>query len=121
MSQQIRIHGIRRMRSARVFPSVNGLNAHVTHKPSDPSSSDPEEILLPQEIAQHPGARKGILQMQSIALGHNQTICPRGPKRAPEGGNTPSIKQYNTQILACRVTDSLRPGRVIFLRSVIPL
>jgi hypothetical protein len=64
------------------FPSINGLNAHGPHQPSDPSASDPEEILSRQEIAQHPSARKGILQMQSIELSRNREICLRGPLRA---------------------------------------
>jgi hypothetical protein len=49
------------MLSARVFPSINGLNAYGLHRPSDPSTADPKEILVSQEIAQHPSARKGIL------------------------------------------------------------
>jgi hypothetical protein len=49
--------------------AVDGRNPHPPHQGGHVPPTDPL-ALLPEEIAQHPGARKGILQMQLVNPAH---------------------------------------------------
>ena len=67
----IRMNGVGRMPPNEMRFLAQRLNPHSAHQ-DDHLAPTNGAALLPQEIAQHPRSRKGILQMQLIDPPHQR-------------------------------------------------
>ena len=76
VAQEIGIHCVGRMPLASAGLAIHGLNAHAPHQGGH--VPPPTHIAsVPQEIAQHSGAGKRILQMPCVDLAHQHQIRGR--------------------------------------------
>jgi len=71
VAQEIGVDLMGRMPAVEMRLPIQGLNTHAPHQRGDMSSSN-GVALLPQEIAQHPGAGKRMGQMQLVDPPHQR-------------------------------------------------
>src|ERR1019366_8295950 len=69
-----------RRRFAGVRPAVDRLDPHALHQRRDMTAAN-RNAFAPQQIAQHPAAREGIIEMQLVDAPHDLQVLRRDRPR----------------------------------------
>jgi hypothetical protein len=79
-AQEIRVDLVSRRRLARIRSPIERFDPHSLHQRRHmPAAAD--DTLAPQQIAQHPRACKGIIEMQFVEAAHELQILGRNRPR----------------------------------------